>query len=265
MKATSTRKYDMFVSDRFNRVITAKDATRLKRLRFSMEKYGFLPFPILVRRNGEKLMVIDGQHRLMVAQELSLPVIYIEAGRDDIVISECAAAQSPWNISDYVLSHASQGKKDYQELMEFAAEHSMALKQAVSLLSGNNSHSCNHSNSVKQGLFLVKDRAYADRVARISVVLAGLVPWGNCNWSIGAISRFVRVKEFNDDQFLKRVSANPHLLRKQPTLELYSEMYDAAYNFASRRRIPLAFLAKEVALERQDVGAQRRKVTRLTK
>lgn len=259
MKATSTRNYDMFVSDKFNRVITAKDAPRLKRLRFSMEKYGFLPFPILVRRNGEKLTVIDGQHRLMVAQELGLPVLYIEAGRDDIEISECAAAQSPWNISDYVLSHASQGKKDYQELMSFAAEHSMPLNRAASLLRGQGSHTGNYSVSLKEGSFVVKDRAYADRVARISAVLAGLVPWGNCNWSIGAISRFVRVKEFNDDQFLKRVSANPHLLRKQPTLEAYSEMYDAAYNFASRTRIPLAFLAKEVATERQDFAARRRK------
>jgi hypothetical protein len=261
MKTTSTRNYDMFVSDKFNRIITQKDDRRLKRLRFSMKKYGFLPFPILVRRNGEKLIVIDGQHRLKVAQELGLPVLYIEAERDDIEISECAAAQSPWSTSDYVLSHAAQGKKDYQDLLEFAAEHSMPLNQAASLLRGDGSHAGNYYESVKQGSFVVRDRAYADRVARISGILASLVPWGNCNWSIGAISRFVRVKEFNDDQFIKRVKANHHLLVKQPTLEAYSEMYDAVYNYKSHTRIPLAFLAKESATERQDFSAQRRKAS----
>ena len=45
MKTTTTRNYSLFVSDKLNRVITDKDAARLKRLRDSMQKYGFLPFP----------------------------------------------------------------------------------------------------------------------------------------------------------------------------------------------------------------------------
>lgn len=256
MKTTTTRNYSLFISDKLNRVITDKDAARLQRLRASMQKYGFLPFPILVRRGGEKLVVIDGQHRLMVAQELGLPVIFVETERDDIVISECAAAQSPWSIYDYVASHAAQGRKAYQELLSFVEEHSMPVGRAASLLRG--ALNGNHQDTVKDGSFVIRDRAYADRVARLCSVISQHAAWAVTTNSIGALSRFVRVTEFDDDQFTKRVTAHPHLLRKQPTLQMFSEMYEAIYNHASRARIPLAFLANEVAAQRLETPTKGR-------
>jgi hypothetical protein len=260
MKTTTTRNYSIFISDKLNRVITDKDATRLKRLRASMQKYGFLPFPILVRRSGEKLIVIDGQHRLMVAQELGLPVVFVETDRADIIISECAAAQSSWNIHDYVASHAAQGNKAYQDLLSFAKEHAMPINRAASLLRGEGALNGNHRDAVKDGSFAVRDRPYADRVARLCAVVSRHADWSSSNNSIGALSRFVRVSQFDDDQFMKRVAAHPHLLRKQPTLQMFSEMYEAVYNHASRARIPLAFMANELASQRGDVGATRRAV-----
>lgn len=260
MKTTTTRNYGLFISDKLNRVITDKDATRLKRLRDSMRKYGFLPFPILVRRSGEKLVVIDGQHRLMVAQELGLPVVFVETERDDIVISECAAAQSSWNIHDFVASHAAQGKKAYQDLLSFVEEHAMPINRAAALLRGEGALSGNHGGAVRDGTFAVRDRPYADRVARLCAVVSQHAAWASSSNSIGALSRFVRVREFDDDQFTKRVAAHPHLLRKQPTLQMFSDMYETVYNHASRSRIPLAFMANELASQRGDVGAKRRAV-----
>lgn len=255
MKTTTTRNYSLFISDTSNRVITDKDKRRLKLLRLSMKKYGFLPFPILVRRSGDKLKVIDGQHRLVVAQELGLQLMYIETDRDDIVISECAAGQSPWNIRDYVASNAARGNKHYQELLAFADEHSMPLARCATLLRGRVGDGGIGGAAVQDGNFVVKDRVFAERVATIVKVVAQFSKFARSSNSVAAIARFVRVPQFSDEQLMKRIAAHPHMLKNQPTLEAFSDMYEAIYNHASRSRIPLAFMAKEVASKRADLGS----------
>ena len=160
-------------------------------------------------------------------------------------------------MNDYVESHAAQGKKAYQELLCFAKEHAMPIGRAASLLRGEGALSGNHNESVRDGSFMVRDLPYAERVARLCAIVAQFAPWPSSNLSIGALSRFVRVPQFDDEQFARRVAAHPHLLRKQPTLQMFSEMYETVYNHASRSRIPLAFLASESAAERGDFAVNR--------
>lgn len=257
MKTTSTRDYGRFVSDKANRVITEKDRLRLKRLRASMKKYGFLPFPILVRRTGQRLSIIDGQHRFAVAQELGLPVLYVETERDDIVISECAAAQSPWNIHDYVASSAARGERHYQDLLAFSQQHKMPLARCAMLLRGYCGDNGAVGAAIKDGRFVVKDRVFAERVARLVNAIAEHFPHAKASPSVAALARFIRIPQFDDERLIKRAAAHPHMLKNQPTLEMFSEMYEALYNHASRQgRLPLAFLAKEAAAKRGDVGGE---------
>lgn len=258
MKISQTRNYAQFVHDSTNRPITERDATKLKLLRASMQKYGFLPFPIIVRRSGERLRILDGQHRFAIAQELGLPVLWVETDRDDIVIAETAAAQSPWVLFHYVASFATQGHEDYKRLQEFAGETGLPLAKAASLLAGEAAHSGNVNENIRDGKFRVRDMAYARRVATILEVVKRHVPWALHSLSIAAISRFARVKDFDDAQMVKKIETHPHLLRRCATLEMFSDMYEEVYNHMSRARIPLAFLAREAMASRQQVGERRR-------
>lgn len=250
MKISQTRNYTQFVHDSTNRPITERDATKLKLLRASMQKYGFLPFPIIVRRSGERLRILDGQHRFAIAKELGLPVLWVETDRDDIVIAETAAAQSPWVLFHYVASFAMQGNEDYKRLQEFAGETGLPLAKAASLLAGEAAHSNNVQDAVRDGKFRVRDMAYARRVSAILEVLHRHVPWALHSLSIAAISRFARVKDFDDAQMIKKIETHPHLLKRCATLEMFSDMFEEVYNHMSRSRIPLAFLAREAMAER---------------
>lgn len=251
MRIHTTRNYGLFISDKDNRVITEQDLRRLKLLRESMKLFGYRPeYPMVVFRVRERLKIKDGQHRFTIAEELKLTLTYVEIDRDDIPISQIACTQSPWNVRDYVASAAARGKEAFEELLAFASEHRMPLSRAASLLNGECASSGNVGNRIKDGSFTVKDRPFADRVAKIARVVEGIVPWAMSSASLGAISRFVRVPSFDDEQFMNRVMAHPHLLRKQPIMEMYSEMYDTIYNFSSRTKIPLSFLAKEAAAGR---------------
>ena len=246
MKINQTRNYGQFESDTTNRPITDRDGSKLRTLRASMKKYGFLPFPIIVKREGDHLRIIDGQHRFSVAKELGLPISWVETDRNDIVIAEVAAAQCPWSLIHYVGSFAAQGAKDYESLLQFSNETSIPLGTAASLLIGDCGGAHNVFDAVKNGKFKVKDVDYARRVASILGVIKKHVPWAMVKNSVNAISRFVRVKEFDDAQMIKRIETHPHMLRKCATLDTYSEMYAEVYNYSSRTRIPLAFLAGEV-------------------
>jgi hypothetical protein len=257
MKISSTRNYAQFTTDVTNRPITERDAPKLKLLKASMEKYGFLPFPILVKRSGERLRILDGQHRFAVAQELNLPVLWVETDRDDIIISETAAPQLPWNMHHYIASFSAQGDQEYQKLQIFAKESGLPLQKAASLLIGEISTSGNVNEMIRDGKFEVRDLHYARRVTAIVSVVKRHVPWALHSLSIGAISRFARVREFDDAQMIKKIETHPHLLRRCPTLEMFSEMYEEVYNHSARSRIPLAFLAKEEMAKRQKVGERR--------
>jgi hypothetical protein len=258
MKISQTRNYGLFVDDHANRPITERDETKLRLLRASMKKYGFLPFPIIAFRCGDRLRIKDGQHRFVIAKELGLPVLWVEIDRDDIVIAETAAAQSPWVLFHYVASFAAQGDHEYKRLQEFAGETGLPLSKAASLLAGEASHSNNVADSIRSGRFQVRDMAYARRVAAILEVLKKHVPWALHSLSIAAISRFARVKGFDDAQMVKKIETHPHLLRRCPTLEMFSDMYEEVYNHMSRSRIPLAFLAREAMASRQQIGERRR-------
>lgn len=257
MKISSTRNYKLFVHDNTNRPITARDATKLRLLRDSMRKYGFLPFPILVKRSGDRMRILDGQHRFAIAQELELPVLWVETDRDDIVIAETAAAQSPWSLFHYVASFAAQGREDYIRLQQFAGETGLPLAKAASLLAGETANSGNVNELLRDDKFRIRDLAYARRVASILEVLKRYVPWALHSLSIAAISRFARVEKFEDAHMIKKIETHPHLLRRCPTLEMFSEMYEELYNYMARTRIPLAFLAREVMAKRQQVGKRR--------
>lgn len=249
MKITQTRNYDQFASDETNRPINKKHNNVLRKLEASMKQYGFLPFPILVKREGNKFKILDGQHRFAIAEKLKLPFYYVETDRDDIKISNTAECQRPWSIGDFVSSYAAQGQKNYLELKAFAESFGLPFARAAAILSGNGAGS-NGAGSLKDGGFVVKDRAYAERIASIVSSLRQIIPWVATSNSLNAISRFVRVSEFDDQQLIKKAAAHSYLLKKQPTTETYSQMYDEVYNHASRQRIPLAFLAKEAAAKR---------------
>lgn len=257
MKITQTRRYSDFVHDNLNRPITERDATKLRKLEASMRKYGFLPFPILVRRTGDKFKILDGQHRFAVAQKLDLALYFVETERDDIVIAECAAAQSSWRVFDYIATYATQGNKHYEQLIQFAKETELPLVQAAHLLFGETNNG-NVQKRIRDGKFVVKDVEYAMRVAGIVNAVRRHATWALNNLSVSALSRLVRVSDFSEEQFAKKCDTFPHLLNREATLEAYSTMYDKLYNHASRAPIPLAFLARQAAVSRSNLGEARK-------
>ena len=75
-----TADYALFTSGKGNRPVKAGGR---RALRDSMARYGWLPaFPMMVRRDSGMLVIIDGQHRFAIAQELGIPARYVVDNRE---------------------------------------------------------------------------------------------------------------------------------------------------------------------------------------
>jgi hypothetical protein len=60
------------------------------------------------------------------------------------------------------------------------------------------------------------------------------------------------VPEFDLDLFIHKLTLNGSQMRKRGTLNEYLEEIEALYNYgSSRKRIPVAFRAREISKQRQ--------------
>ena len=216
---------------------------RHKRLIKSMKQYGFIStFPIVcVRDDAGRLIVKDGQHRLMVAQSLGLAVWYVVADVDfdPAVISSAAYV---WVPRDHALKFAASGLSAYQEGLDFAQAHGLPLTTAFMLLAGVTCFS-NIASSFYEGTFKIKDRAWADAVAGIYAPLVGMAPKLRNARFIEACMAVCRVEDFDSKRLLQGAERCREKLVPYSTRDAYLEMVEAIYNFGRSKLVPLKNLA----------------------
>jgi hypothetical protein len=250
-KIMRTTNYGLFRRSSENRPV---DMAKHRRLRASMEKRGFLRyFPILCKKGrGGNLVVIDGQHRLELAEQLGLPVFYIvvEDG-DEIDAAELNATGVKWVVRDYVEKHAAAGLEDYVEAAHFAEAHGIPLTAAFSLLAGTVAYG-NIDSVIKDGGFKIKDRQWADAVVGIYGPLRSIAPHLRGIRVIQACMRVCRVPGFDARRLLDGAKRCRDKLVAYSTVDAYMAMLEEIYNFGRKQLVPLKMSAEQVMRDRGD-------------
>jgi len=242
-----TNNYGKFKLAPFNR-----DLGNTKSLEESMKKYGFLEgFPLLVKRNGQgKFVILAGHHRFHVAKKLGIPVKYVET-KVEINIPELEKATISWNIQNYLESYCREERRAYLRVREYHEETGITLNACISLLAGDSAGSGNHSKIFKAGNYKLGNPAHAALVGDIVLHLRKIgVSWATNQYLVAAISKIVWVKECDTSIMKNKMSTYRQFIQKQPSKQNYLEMLDAIYNRGSHTKIPLAFLADEMAKQR---------------
>jgi len=239
-KVSVTKNYRLFGRSQENRPL---DVKKHRKLLLSMQQYGFLPcYPIVCQRNGGKELVIkDGQHRLMFAEKLGLPVYYIVEEVDfDVATINCTA--KTWALQDYAQKHATNGKKMYRAGMEFAEEHKLPLGTAFALLSGTTTFS-NVQESFVDGTFRIKDREWADLVASVYSALVSLSRDVRNARFMQACMAACRVEEFNPTRLIQNARRCRDKLVSYSTRDAYLDMLEVIYNFGRKELLALKVAA----------------------
>ena len=118
-----TTNYDMFKFREDNRKEISNVHVRV--LVRSITHNNMLKYkPILV---NSKMEVLDGQHRLLAAKEIGVPIFY-EVEKDmDIKSIISLQTQKAWTTTDYINAYAKNGYEDYIKLSDFCKKNDRML------------------------------------------------------------------------------------------------------------------------------------------
>lgn len=146
-----TTDYDQFVFLKENRQI--KQGTVLQLTKKILRNNLLWCNPIQV---NERLEVVDGQHRLVVAKTNKLPIYYIVC--DGLTIKDVRdlnEARLNWSARTYVDSFAAEGKPDYLWLSEFMSNNGISLSVAVLFVFGSYAASSMQRQAIRNGILSI--------------------------------------------------------------------------------------------------------------
>lgn len=228
----TTRDYGMFKELEGNRNL---NPLHLKRLKASMEsKYLFSPIIV-----NEDYAVIDGQHRLHCAQELGLPVYYIVCkgyGLREVQILN--ASSQNWNADDYMQGYCDLGYKDYEVYKEFREKYGFGHRETQALLEGS---AIKNMQDFYLGKFKVKDRKKAAEMADKLVKIAPYFDGYKMRSFVFAMLHMFKQKQFDFNEFLKKLEAQPGALQKRANTEQYKDLIENIYNYRRRDKVSLKY------------------------
>lgn len=255
MKILNTRNYRLFKNNSGeNRPL---DIKKHKKLEESMKKYGFLAeFPIIVFRDSKgDLIVIDGQHRLAIAEKLGLAVWYVES-KTKFDVAAINTTPINWVLKDYAQKFAANGIKPYQEGLEFAEQHDLPVGVAFSLLSGTTTWS-NVREQFCDGDFKIKDKAWAEAVVAIYGPLVSMSKEVRKSACLEACMAVSRVPDFDPKRLIRGAELCRERLVSYSTREAYLDMFEYLYNFNRRQLVGLRAAATMVMRDRSAVNVRK--------
>ncbi len=132
-----TTDYDSFLKIESNREV---NHIHLRRIKQSIQQRNFLHlFPILINKDKE---IVDGQHRLMAARQLGLPVYYMvddEITKGDIAMMN--SNRKSWTARDYIQYYAKEGRSEYKKLLKIITDYPKVTNTAAIKLMNKNTSS----------------------------------------------------------------------------------------------------------------------------
>ena len=215
----------------------------IKRLRQSMIDYGVLMCPIIVNENME---IIDGQHRLLAAQEIDgVPIYYIKAENYRLEqVHTLNMYQKNWTKKDFVDGYAEMGLEPYIKLKRFMEVNKdydfTGCVYLVNNSSSNNSHlSRSKTNAIENGTFVGGDFDWAYLIAEKIRRVGKYYTNYNTGKFVQVMMQVLRNDKFDFDVFLHKVQYNYELLEKCAKAHHWKDAIEKIYNYKNQNKISL--------------------------
>lgn len=232
-KIQSTTNYSRFKFMDGNRPV---NNARVRKLIRSIKRKNMLQqFPIVCQKNSSGLYIMDGQHRFTAAEQLKLPVFFIEG--KNIEISDIAAtnsAQKGWTPRDFVESFAAQGNAEYVKLRDFINEHGLPVTTSANILAGNFNDTGCIQHAISVGTFKVTSFEFANRVAGgVRACQPFFAPYKDRGFVI-AVAHLLRVKGFSITRFVQKLEHQSAKMIKCSAWVQYVDVIEEIYNWKCR-------------------------------
>lgn len=236
MKVQKTKDYRQFQAVLGNRLINANHVVRLKH---SFERKNLFQYnPIIV---NEKMEIIDGQHRIIAAEQLGIDVYYVVAkglGFNDIVLMNTSVKS--WGLQDYLDSYRELEKDDYVTTAMFMDKWGLSVSNALAILSMGSHVTRAGYKEFKEGNFKIKDLKKSDEFAKNLRETAAYTT--NNTWKdrdfIRALSK-VYEKGIKHEKLISQLQLQPGPLHRRANVTDYLRQFEDVVNYNQPTRIRL--------------------------
>jgi hypothetical protein len=222
-----TRDYGFFKITDKNRIIIP---SHVKRLSHSMKNNGWVRGSyVVVDKNGN---VIDGQHRVLAAQDSKVPITYVIENRISVDNIRLLNTNSKnWNIIDHLEYHVKQGNMNYVLLDRFMKNFPTLKPTECTMLVKNNNSSAERGE-FESGNFVVRDMKVAYDWGHKIMSLKPYFDKGyNKSIFVRAMVKVLQKPVFNFNEFLHKVQLRPKSIFMCGTVDQYVEMIEDIYNY----------------------------------
>lgn len=236
-----TKTYEMFKFREDNRQVKNRHVSKLTE---KMLSKGWIKGSyVVINEKGE---IIDGQHRILAAMKANVPINYIVergAGFDEIRGNN--QDKKNWGLSDHISGFVKDNNPNYIILDEFTKKFpDFRVTEALMFLT--NSSNAVERSVFESGNFKVKNKEIGEKWASQVIGLKQQFPRGyNKSIFVRAILKLLsKKKEFNFDEFVRKVNLRPSMIHLCGTVEQYIMMIEEIYNYRRRNneKVNLRFL-----------------------
>lgn len=246
MNIQMTQDYSQFKTLKGNRPL---DENHIKKLTKSIDVDNRLDLhPIIVNGDFE---VIDGQHRLRVAQILNVPIYFIKSENiESSHLVTCNVNQKSWEIETYInLFCERDALPDYLQIKKLLQETGLKPKSLLCLILGNASHSV--LDFLKTGKFKFpqheKFKSLTDNFLDFKIYcldkrIKPISMFTNNNFT-KAFRWLVLTSEFQMDIFFKKLDNKWFELKPQRNAEDWYKLLLSIYNFKNQNKLNHEFCA----------------------
>ena len=247
-RITSTIKYDRFDLLKANRDKTPRHVRDLQKAIAELNLLQW--YPIVCTPNGAgPLHVVDGQHRLLAAMNLGVPIYYVVVDKEQAEqittarIAKTNSLQKKWVPRDYVKSFSADERPAYVMLRDFLKETGLTTSIAILLLTGRLSASdvvsgnCSSAASFHNGdLEITEDGLeFGYQVGDALAIIQNHVPWAKQRNFVAAIARCMAIPEFRVERLIDKIGSRPGKLEKRSEIDQHIEQFENLYNFHARK------------------------------
>lgn len=221
-----TNDYSMFKKLEGNRALHKGNINNLKKS-FSKKQ---IKIPIIV---NEKFEVIDGQHRLQVMTQLSLPVYYLilpNLNRSDTELINTSGAN--WTQQDYLKAYCELEIEPYQIFRDFIRKYNVTLNIGKEFFY----HYHKKQTAIhrfKEGSFKVYDLELSTKLMEQYLSFKGAQCFTAVSF-VRALIKLMKHPDYSHERMLRKLKLKKHELGIRNMEYQYYHLLILIYNYRER-------------------------------
>lgn len=199
-------------------------------------------YPIQVRENGDRLDILDGQHRFFICKKLKRPVFYIliQEQKSMPEIAKVNSNVEKWKSNDFINCYVQHNNPNYKIIQQLQDEYKVGLTVLLKMLEsgspGAEGSNPNTMEDFRNGDFLVKHQKETVDLIECCREFEPFSGWRSRAFII-AIHRIRKAALVPMSDLIAAYRKRPEYLTEQANYKQYVNILEQMLNVGKQKRI----------------------------